>query len=628
DNGCRLCPKVFCCTDCRDVHENTKHPKPQCSLCIKQDLPYKPNHEETPEESRLLCHVALNHLPIRCKLCGEIYQTSRDFALAKDCSWWSRQKEQPPPQIKIIADQLPATPTLQSSTYHQEPTTSSASINPLKRHYQHQQQYQESGNFDSPPAVGSNELVRHTSTPVQSSASSTLAIKRQNSAPSCLNSTPSPQLASGCSTGASLKRSAAALIHHQLQPRLSLSPASALDSCYVDRTNDSEQSSWPHSILKGGSVMRSSSTNNDSASKRVRFSEDHNPNFNLINPERASSIEPTEIQSNQNDNSLNEVYYEARTSIDEPDCVNSTVDASSPDSLTNTENDEKLQNINNEKKEVKEGEDGIQQVDEEEIKNCTQDTKLNEERSGDSGFGNCGRSSSRLVMMLVVEKTDSDQSLGSLDLEPLINSGLKKLEEDLATTSAIASNHDRGKEVASNKHNQDTGNNEDERRCCIVRPSSSSSCSSSSSLTTSVTRSDYEVRCIRKGRATTGIADAIGAEVVVKADGLLSMVARVFRCALNKLQPAMVASAMASAAAASSTSSCTLGGVGSSRSIEPKNMRSHIKSSASSSSSSISIATASTIVLQQQQKRSNSFKRPRADSTDERTSSPSKRSSP
>lgn len=38
-------------------------------------------------------------------------------------------------------------------------------------------------------------------------------------------------------------------------------------------------------------------------------------------------------------------------------------------------------------------------------------------------------SSSRVVMMLLVEKTDSSKSLSSLDLAPLIDSGLKKLEE-------------------------------------------------------------------------------------------------------------------------------------------------------------------------------------------------------
>jgi hypothetical protein len=108
ENGCRICPKIFCCSECRDIHENRKHPNSKCSLCVKQDLPYKSLlNPELHKNSEFFCHVAFNHLPLGCKLCGDRYTSVQDLLTAQSCRYAIYQLVNPsflPRQLYVLTN--------------------------------------------------------------------------------------------------------------------------------------------------------------------------------------------------------------------------------------------------------------------------------------------------------------------------------------------------------------------------------------------------------------------------------------------------------------------------------------------------------------------------------------------
>ncbi|XP_011698535.1 PREDICTED: uncharacterized protein LOC105456290 [Wasmannia auropunctata] len=94
-NGvCRFCKKTFCCAKCRDRHVDKVHPNvnADCSLCASEILPLR-QCESTKlnlEDEKLLSHIVDNHLPLRCRLCGDLFESREDFKFIAACKWFER----------------------------------------------------------------------------------------------------------------------------------------------------------------------------------------------------------------------------------------------------------------------------------------------------------------------------------------------------------------------------------------------------------------------------------------------------------------------------------------------------------------------------------------------------------
>ncbi|KAI4504447.1 hypothetical protein M0802_000918 [Mischocyttarus mexicanus] len=94
DRECHICKELFCCTDCCNRHKENKHPNQEfyCPLCHGEKFSLHPKLDK-----KLLSHVALNHLPLYCYLCGDYFQQNEDFELFDPCKFWFTKR----PQISI-----------------------------------------------------------------------------------------------------------------------------------------------------------------------------------------------------------------------------------------------------------------------------------------------------------------------------------------------------------------------------------------------------------------------------------------------------------------------------------------------------------------------------------------------
>lgn len=75
---CNICKKLFCCAECCKRHQKKRHPDQEfyCPLCYGEKLPLHPKLDE-----KLLYHVAVNHLPLYCYLCGDFFEQNKDIEL-------------------------------------------------------------------------------------------------------------------------------------------------------------------------------------------------------------------------------------------------------------------------------------------------------------------------------------------------------------------------------------------------------------------------------------------------------------------------------------------------------------------------------------------------------------------
>ncbi|OXU22575.1 hypothetical protein TSAR_016652 [Trichomalopsis sarcophagae] len=274
-NSCRICLKVFCCADCRDNHENSKHPKPKCSLCVRQALPFGvASEEDSLKKSELLCHLVFNHLPLRCKLCGDRFWKNQDFLEAEPCRWWNERRRKDSKtglkndeELAATPDaerKLPLTPQVQPSSEANKSLRSidTSSIIRLKQE-----------NFDSPP-----ELARHTSTPVHHPAVALPGQKLQSGAGGVI---PQFSLKTPCSFDkrySSSATSSSSTFESRYYTGLSQLLSAGKNSNELDRVNQSEvDPTWnspTYSILKKLeplNVMKPEGL--DSTEKRVRFSD-------------------------------------------------------------------------------------------------------------------------------------------------------------------------------------------------------------------------------------------------------------------------------------------------------------------------------------------------------------------
>ncbi|XP_011646914.1 uncharacterized protein LOC105433339 [Pogonomyrmex barbatus] len=91
---CQFCKKTFCCMKCRDRHVDKAHPdvNVNCSLCASKILPIR-QYESAKlnlKDEKLLCHIVDKHLPLHCRLCGDLFESKEDFKSIAACKWFER----------------------------------------------------------------------------------------------------------------------------------------------------------------------------------------------------------------------------------------------------------------------------------------------------------------------------------------------------------------------------------------------------------------------------------------------------------------------------------------------------------------------------------------------------------
>ncbi|KAL6438196.1 hypothetical protein ACFW04_004423 [Cataglyphis niger] len=94
DRVCRFCKDTFCCTKCRDRHVDKMHPdlNVNCCLCASEILPVRHGEFDKLDlrDEELLNHIVEKHLPLQCQLCGDLYESKEDFRSFGKCKWWSQ----------------------------------------------------------------------------------------------------------------------------------------------------------------------------------------------------------------------------------------------------------------------------------------------------------------------------------------------------------------------------------------------------------------------------------------------------------------------------------------------------------------------------------------------------------
>lgn len=170
-------------------------------------------------------------------------------------------------------------------------------------------------------------------------------------------------------------------------------------SLLTDSPSNSASNRAERSILKSVLLSRIDDSRRDSIEKRVRFSDQ------FATPQAPSNVN-TMADTSACDN---DEFFEARESLDD-------------DIVTQQEM-------------VKDSLPIVKQLAEKKVENLVENSENKINASSTS------TSSSRVVMMLLVEKTDNSKGFSSLDLAPLIDSGLKKLEESASSMDNSKSNN-------------------------------------------------------------------------------------------------------------------------------------------------------------------------------------------
>ncbi|KAH1023039.1 hypothetical protein HUJ04_012321 [Dendroctonus ponderosae] len=104
ENYCRLCPKAFCCKNCRCKHETDYHSViSQCDICIYGTFVFE-NIDEN-----ILQHIKETHLPLNCLYCKRVFSCIEEIIQHKKCPvhYKSDSPKTPlfkPPEILISAD--------------------------------------------------------------------------------------------------------------------------------------------------------------------------------------------------------------------------------------------------------------------------------------------------------------------------------------------------------------------------------------------------------------------------------------------------------------------------------------------------------------------------------------------
>ncbi|XP_031834305.2 uncharacterized protein LOC116427733 [Nomia melanderi] len=393
--ACCVCKKLFCCVQCRERHEKTKHTDQQlkCPFCTFQKLPL-----QSFEDKCLLDHIVITHLPLYCKLCGEIFKQSKDLELFGTCIWWKSQHRH-----SLVSDY--------KSILGTPPLTSDGNELSLNSGY--------NGNFGSltsPP-----ELYRKTSTPMVNGQKNSIEFKTPI--------VPNFSLKTPKTNSASLKSQA--------------------QSGFQDSTA-SNYVSFPPSISHKETPFRSMSLNREikndlprSNSRKLDTMEEaekHSSNICLNDNHGMEDMELTGIEGEVLPDSqsldVQEKRLDSLKKVRFSDEYEAHTEPSTTSACNMTENEEYF--------EACDTMSGIQKVLDNSQIQIYEENKKNMQKENynpDKVNANVNRpsSSSRVVMMVVVENNTN------VSTSELIDSGLKKLES--ITSKSNPSNNNRSSSV-------------------------------------------------------------------------------------------------------------------------------------------------------------------------------------
>ncbi|XP_012280287.1 uncharacterized protein LOC105699685 [Orussus abietinus] len=451
EKRCRICQKVFCCVDCRKAHQTKRHSElnHDCPICMVQKLALPKCYEN----SELLYHIAITHLPLICTLCGEEYKKYKDLVQAEKCTWWMERSQHLLRRSIPFPKSLPVLDTpspLNDIQKHSESDIKRLSVdNERNRGF---------GNFTSPP-----ELSRNTSTPMHIA---------------CANKTNYPQFKTPNVPNFSLKT-----------PNTQ-TPASSMSSTYYDAYSLPTRDDLEKDDTKG--TTRSAYLTGLSSLSKSQLLDD---NFKLLDIIRTpSACHNSEYQKSSATRKLEVMREAEEPNLSEADMelteIQGAIIDSNPTDEESSESLSKISRISERRESIKkvrfsdqflaktetsssvgynvteneiffEARESISEIAVGNQEENPPQEDVNVKSKGDSNAdakttenlsnGNaahpisCRSGQSRVVMMLLLE---NNGSLNTTDLVPLIDSSLKKLEQ----TAAIELNAMNRTDATSSKH--------------------------------------------------------------------------------------------------------------------------------------------------------------------------------
>ncbi|XP_070150164.1 serine-rich adhesin for platelets isoform X2 [Polyergus mexicanus] len=426
DRVCRFCKDTFCCTKCRDRHMDKMHPglNANCCLCASEILPVRHGEFDKLDlrDEELLNHIVEKHLPLRCQLCGDLYESKEDFKSFGKCKWWSQYM-----------------------------------LSPISIEQKLKQCFMGDNEVCTPP-----EIYRKTSTPMLISQKSTFetsyvpyfSLKTPKMNSSSIN-TPGSQNSDICGVTEFFSFSRISNEDtpfrtdkdEQLPKSNSGRKLNIMEEQDETKNNEAEKITVNEMVdmnltePEGGilespasDIICEKSDRTSDVVKKVRFSDQYE-----TVPEYKGSIKSF-VEVILNASTEEEKFHDARE-------VSSTSNAKNPGDTNNikdttkimqdTENTKDSQMENKKSSYVKLLQNSL--IDSQTLQNDTKDTEKenqNPEISDKDSSAPCRQDSSRVLITVLMENNSRGLST---NLIPLIDSGLKKLQEQLASTNQPSS---------------------------------------------------------------------------------------------------------------------------------------------------------------------------------------------
>ncbi|XP_076675921.1 uncharacterized protein LOC143373033 isoform X1 [Andrena cerasifolii] len=386
--SCSICKKLFCCSQCRERHEKTKHSKQQldCPFCTSHKLP-----SQIFEDKPLLVHIVIAHLPLYCYLCGEVYKQSKDIETFGTCKWWKSRHRH-------------SLGSAQKAVLGTPPLIAEGKESSLNNDY--------NGNFGSltsPPA-----LYRTTSTP--------MVVGEKNSFDCKTPNVPNFTLKTPKTSSASLKIEQT---HSGFQE--------SAESNYLSFPSSANQENTPFRGLSSSRGNKDDLPRSNSKKLDVMKEQDRtNPGEQCASNSDVVDMELTGVEGEVVPQGLDTcVQVEKRSDslkkVRFSDQYENSPDPSATSAVNMTENEEYFEACDT-LSEAKENLENSQiKIYAENVQNTNKEIRSPDKQNGNVNQQSSG--SSRVVMMVVVENNSN------LSTSDLIDSGLKKLGHISSGTS-------------------------------------------------------------------------------------------------------------------------------------------------------------------------------------------------
>ncbi|XP_063981509.1 uncharacterized protein LOC135164776 isoform X2 [Diachasmimorpha longicaudata] len=463
-NRCYACKKLFCCIDCCTNHIRNKHPgrESECPLCRSEFLIVR-----NFDNPHFMCHVVINHLPLHCRTCGNLFECSDDLKSLGTCS------RRPSKRTDNVSEE-------QSKFPHGPSPLTQTPLNPVNQVKGYSIEGDYNAKFQS--LISPPEFTRNTSTPMhiglsrkttsivfKPPGSPNFSLKTPTSIPQGVNKTEEPNEGSKSvysHTGTPHIQNKQSSRDSNLQELLEQS-----DSIYLSFSPSIRSNASVKSSLKSILMSRSSVENLETQRDKMLELEGTTADMDLTDPQGSTPLSPDlfnqevkappdevvkltggrdsgkrvrfsdefevkeepEISSSRSSVSGTEEFFEARQSLSEFTVTSPKMPpegSKDPDQedVTPISTFQPLIDFSSGKHEENKSPGNKENILNTNIENgFPTSTKQNE---GNKLTDKTVSDSSRVVMMVLVEKTGAG---GNVDLAPLINSGLKTLES--VTTS-------------------------------------------------------------------------------------------------------------------------------------------------------------------------------------------------